>query len=478
MVHVLSYTGDKINSYRPHGANITDIKLDEEGDFIATSSFEGRVMIHSLTSPESYAFDYKRPMMAIALEPGFGKKASRSFVCGGLAGNLILQEKGWLGYKERILHSGEGQIGTIQWRGDLIAWSNDLGVKIHDMASGQRIGYIDRGANAPRAELFKCSLVWKDDHTLIIGWAEFIKVVRVRPRPRAQVETGLPPLTVEITGVFQLDGMVSGIALFGSAYVVLTYISPDAFDDEATEDRAAQRRKAANPPELRIIDGGEELTADALTLANYHMYACNDYHLVKRPSSSSPSASVPSSNPTSPTPSTLDDLFLLVTPSEIVEVRPRDENDHIDWLVTHERFEEALESARHLHRDDKGGKAVAGIGQRYIHHLVDKGEYERAAGLASKVFANDIEAWTTAVELFITHDHLDAILPEIPTQEPQLERGTYDRVLDRLLEDNKASLLWAVKNWPTSVYDCQRMIDRAMEVIDDDPLLAECLGEL
>lgn len=81
--------------------------------------------MHSLTSTESYAFDYKRPMHTISLEPNFAKKASRSFVCGGMAGNLVLQEKGWLGYKEQILHSGEGPIWASEWRGQLIAWAND-----------------------------------------------------------------------------------------------------------------------------------------------------------------------------------------------------------------------------------------------------------------------------------------------------------------------------------------------------------------
>lgn len=82
-------------------------------------------MIHSLTSAESYAFDYKRPMQAVALEPEFGRKSTRAFACGGMAGNLILQEKGWLGYKEQVIHSGEGPIWAIEWKGNLIAWAND-----------------------------------------------------------------------------------------------------------------------------------------------------------------------------------------------------------------------------------------------------------------------------------------------------------------------------------------------------------------
>jgi hypothetical protein len=41
MVHVLSYEGAKVNSFRPHAANVTALRLDEENDFVATASMEG-----------------------------------------------------------------------------------------------------------------------------------------------------------------------------------------------------------------------------------------------------------------------------------------------------------------------------------------------------------------------------------------------------------------------------------------------------
>lgn len=41
MVHVLSYEGAKVNSYRPHAASVTCLKMDEENDFVATASVEG-----------------------------------------------------------------------------------------------------------------------------------------------------------------------------------------------------------------------------------------------------------------------------------------------------------------------------------------------------------------------------------------------------------------------------------------------------
>lgn len=85
----------------------------------------GRIVIRSSTSPEIYAFDQKRPVRAVALEPNFCKKSSKAVVAGGMAGMLIMYEKGWLGHKETVLHSGEGPIWAIEWQGNYIAWAND-----------------------------------------------------------------------------------------------------------------------------------------------------------------------------------------------------------------------------------------------------------------------------------------------------------------------------------------------------------------
>ena len=141
-MHIVDLTGKRLKSFKPHMASIVDVVMDPSGEFIGTASIDGvlcvhvrssltdvrlgQVVIHSLNTPESYSFDHKRPMRSIALEPNFAKRGTRSFVCGGLAGNLILHEKGWLGHKETVLHNGEGPIWQVRWRGRLIAWANDL----------------------------------------------------------------------------------------------------------------------------------------------------------------------------------------------------------------------------------------------------------------------------------------------------------------------------------------------------------------
>jgi hypothetical protein len=227
------------------------------------------------------------------------------------------------------------------------------GVKIYDTSSGTRIGYIDRGANAPRAELYQCTLLWKDDQTLLIAWADYIKIVRVRPRQRAAANS--PPLVIEMTAIYQVDCMISGIASYGSSYVILAYVPPDAYVNEATDNPAEQRRKAANRPELRIINKGEEVSADALSLANFHMYGCNDYGLIKSRR-------------------TGEEVFFVVSPADVIVVRPRDEADHIEWLVERERYEEALDAAEKLQSAHGNALDAKAIGVKYIQHLVDQGK--------------------------------------------------------------------------------------------------------
>jgi hypothetical protein len=355
----------------------------------------GQIVVHSLSSTESYAFDMKRPMRTVSLEPNFAKKSTRALVCGGMAGDLVLQVKGWMGHKETILHTGEGPIWQARWRGRLIAWANDLGVKIYDTSSQTRIIYIDRPPDPPRADLFKCTLHWQDDSTIIIAWADNIKIARIRARPRApnaNAPAGLPPLIAEITAVFQVDCMVAGIAPHPmsqtavvptplsltpvpapsrsvapaqTSLLVLAYIPPPTdFSQEFTYDRSQQRRQAAERPELRIITrAGEEATTDMLNLSGYEKWGCWDYVLCEVEGDVTVE----------------EKSYVVMSPKDVVMVRPRDAKDHIAWLVERKRYEQALEAVESMGGagffiDGEDGVIDAKeIGQRYLRHLVDEG---------------------------------------------------------------------------------------------------------
>lgn len=357
-------------------------------------------------------------MRAVALEPGFARRSGRAFVAGGTAGDLVLHEKGWLGHRETLLHTGEGPIYAISWRASLIAWANDAGVKIYDTQSQARITYIDRPADSPRAELFRCNLHWQDDATLLVAWADIIKVARVRARPRTQptnngptgstADRVFPPLMAEITAVFKVDAMLAGIVPYPadtvrldvaragpsapSSFLVLAYTPPDAhaFRDEAPADRTVMARARAAPPELRIISrSGAELSADVLSLAGAERWACNDYVLAEVPAGAASANSV-LSNASSASGSSSTGrekgekeqtgevngkCFVVLNPKGVVLVRPRDARDHVAWLVERKRFEEALTQLERMPPGEGEGVNAAEIGQRYVEHLIAEGEF-------------------------------------------------------------------------------------------------------
>lgn len=135
LIHVLDEQGNRIKHFRSHTASVLDLAIDDTDEFVASAGMDGLVAIHSLSAPETYNFDFQRPMRCIALEPGFGRRSTRAFVCGGLAGNLVLREKSWFGHRETILHSGEGAIWAARWKGTYIAWANE---KVRRRGRGRR----------------------------------------------------------------------------------------------------------------------------------------------------------------------------------------------------------------------------------------------------------------------------------------------------------------------------------------------------
>ncbi|CAL1697418.1 unnamed protein product [Somion occarium] len=494
IVHILDLTGQRIKSVKPHSASIIDICMDETADFIATASLDGQVVIHSLSTTEVYSFDMRRPMRTIALEPNFAKSGSRAFICGGMAGNLVMHEKGWLGHKETLLHSGEGPIWQTRWRGRLIAWANDLGVKIYDTQSQMRIIFIDRPADSPRADLFKCTLHWQDDSTLLIAWADEIKVARIRTRPRtaANPKTNLPPLIVEVTAVFQLDCMIAGIVPhpmttplsamvpqprpsnvasspsqpFLTSFLVLAYTPPDTSlltGNELASSHAEQARKAAERPELRIISrSGEELAADALSITGFERWGCNDYVLVDVPSNQHEA------------------FYVVLSPKDVVVVRPRDWRDHVAWLVERKRYEEALEE---IERRQVAGETAAAEGE--------EGEFVKAARLCPKVCGQDTKRWEDWIFVFVQKHQLQAIIPFVPTESPTLGHLVYEMILAYFLAHDRQTLLNTIRDWPKGIYDIsviivavQAELDRApsssamTSTSPDTAILMECLAEL
>ncbi|KAJ3808159.1 hypothetical protein F5876DRAFT_46601 [Lentinula aff. lateritia] len=522
IVHLLDLNGGRIKSYKSHQASIVDICVDETGDFIATASIDGQVIIISLSSRESYSFDLRRPLRTVALEPFFAHRSSRTFVCGGLAGTLSLREKrGFfgVGHTEIVLHSSEGPIWLVRWSpsGRLIAWANDLGVKIYDISNKLTIAFIDRPKDAPRPDLFPVTLVWQDEQTLLLAWADFIKVARIRTR-----ETGF---MVEVIKVFQLDSMIAGImphpipiaiaSAPGSrpqsinnpppltSFLLLTFSPPETalldLDVLLTSDtdRTKQAKALSERPELRIISrGGEELAADALSVSGYQAWTCGDYKLAA--STKSPTVN-------------LTDWYVVLSPRDLILVRPRDEHDHVAWLVERERYREALEALEVIEHSlgslnkNEGGDSANGfgekivngvkltsvdVGQKLAESLISEGSFIKAAELLPRICARDPKRWEDWIFVFAKKRHLQTIIPYVPTQQPRLNRVVYEMILAYFLAHDAKMILQTIKEWPHDIYHVGAVIVAVKDELDKvevshettdkakSVVLMECLAEL
>ncbi|SGY69838.1 BQ5605_C004g03069 [Microbotryum silenes-dioicae] len=508
---VLDHQGQLVKIFKPHTAMINDLNIDTTSEFVAAASMDGeltmgsagrasadrylvwlagKISVQSLLSTkeapaEAYSFDLRRPMRCVALEPNFGKRNTRQLVSGGMAGNLILHEKGWLGYKETTIFSGEGPIWTVAWRANFIAWTSDAGVRIYDTSASSRITYIPRAVDSPRADLFKSTLHWQNDRTLLIAWADIIKVAVVKTRETKRSSTaatlgGIVPtpgskpteIYVEVNAIFQVDCMISGIAPYGDSYLILAYLVEDTYEDEATQDRDQQRRKAGQRPELRIISkDGDELSSDALSLRDYDRFQCRDYSLCRAP---------PSTSTTNGTAN--EERFFVISPQDIVVARPRDEEDHVAWLIEQRLYEQALEALEVM-----GNKGVLGetfdvteVGRKYLDFLIEEDQYEKAAEACTKILGINAKLWEDFVFLYADRGHINTIIPYVPTHDPQLGRLVYEMILAYYLRHDPEALLRTIKTWPCDIYDTNAVLVALQAQLERAPssTLMEALAEL
>ncbi|KAL1620343.1 Vacuolar protein sorting-associated protein 41 [Diplodia seriata] len=175
--------------------------------YVGTSSIDGHVCVSSLVDQKDVTLrNFRRPINSVALSPEY--KSDRTYLSGGLAGNLILTQggrpgvsaeantnsaaaaaSGWLGSiglganigKDTILHSGEGSISAIKWSlsGGYVAWANEQGIKImrsnlklesvDSEFAWKRIAHVDRpfhGQWEDMASVWKARIEWIDEKNL------------------------------------------------------------------------------------------------------------------------------------------------------------------------------------------------------------------------------------------------------------------------------------------------------------------------
>uniref|UniRef100_A0A9J7WY03 Vacuolar protein sorting-associated protein 41 homolog n=2 Tax=Cyprinus carpio TaxID=7962 RepID=A0A9J7WY03_CYPCA len=442
-VYLLDIQGNVTQKFEISLVKINQISLDESGDHVGIS-----------------------PSLVVALHPQFSKSNNKQFVTGG--NKLLLYERNWLNrWKTSVLHEGEGNITNVKWRANLIAWANNLGVKIYDIGSKQRITNVLRDNTSLRPDMYPCSLCWKNNTTLIIGWGSSVKICVVKERDPTEIRD-LPSRYVEIVSAFETEFFISGLAPLADQLVTLYYVKENSEHMEE-EFRTRPRLDIIQP----LAEGCEEISSDALTVRNFQENQCRDYRLEHSEGES---------------------LFYIISPKDIVVAKERDQDDHIDWLLEKKKYEEALMAAeisfKNIKRHD-----VQKIGMAYINHLVERGDYDAAARKCQKVLGKNMDLWENEVYRFKTIGQLKAISQYLPRGDLRLRPAIYEMILHEFLKtDYEVCFKFAflllfltqgfatlIREWPGELYNNMAIVQAVNEHLKKDPtnsMLLTTLAEL
>ncbi|KAL6575787.1 Vacuolar protein sorting-associated protein 41 [Orobanche hederae] len=479
-VHILDFLGNQVKEFIAHTAAVNDLCFDIEGEYIGSCSEDGSVVICSLFTDERMRFEYHRPMKAIALDPDYVRKSSRRFVTGGLAGHLYYNVKKWIGYRDQVLHSGEGPIHSVKWRTSLIAWANDVGVKVYDAFNDQRVTFVERPHASPRPELLLPHLVWQGDTLLVIGWGTSVKIVSIRNNQNKGINGTYKHIQmssmnqVDIVASFQTNYFISGIAPFGDSLVVLAYIPVEEDGEKDFSSTTPSRQGNAQRPEVRVVTwNNDELATDALPIHGFERYKAKDYSLAHAPFSGSSYAGGQWAAGDEP-------LYYIVSPKDVVIAKPRDTEDHISWLLEHGWHEKALAAVQ----AGKGrSELLDEVGSRYLDHLIVERKYAEAASLCPKLLQGSISAWERWVFHFAHLRQLPVLVPYIPTENPRLRDTAYEVALVALATNTSfhKDLLKIVKAWPRVIYSSLPVIsaiEPQLNTSSSTDALKEALAEL
>ncbi|XP_017857849.1 PREDICTED: vacuolar protein sorting-associated protein 41 homolog [Drosophila arizonae] len=427
-VYLLDHQGNSVDSNlsngdrHTHTVAVNHIDVDPKGEYVATCSDDGRVNITGLFSCENNQnLSFGKFIKAVALDPEV-KSGVRRFIVGD--DKLTLYERTLLKkLKPSELCSVEGNVLAICWQGKFVAWASHLGVRVYDLSEKCSLGLMKWEVPAEaRLENFRCHLRWSNANTLLIGWVDTIRICVIRKRNSIEASSSnLPGFVVDPISTFQTTFYICGLApLAASQLVVLGY----------RKDRSPNYK--AQRPLLCVIEykmnTSEEVCTDSLTLRGFEEYTVNDYSL----------GCIIEEN-----------RYYIVAPKDIVVASLIETDDRVEWLIEHNKFEEAMEVCSH-------GSTIPMlyVARRYINHLLTIKQYEDAAKLCLRVLGNNKALWEEEVFKFVKCQQLRCVSAYLPTSDDcKLDPHVYEMVLYEFLKFDVHGFLNLIKEWPPKLYD-------------------------
>lgn len=367
-IHVFDHQGNKVNRNELcfHIKSVESISIDERGEYLASCSSD-RLVVYGLCDGKPY-FNIMpdKPLNVVAIDPTFHRPdGGRKFVAGD--DRMVLYERGLLTrYKSTVIQSREQKVRSISWHGQFIAWSTDKSVQIYDVDQRTMITRIKRDSEFDYEHGREiCQFCWKDKRTLLVGWDTTIKVCLIKERSREMLNEAqlreIPKKYVEIVSMFKTDFNICGLAPFNENLFTLSSNYPpglssmmqfdaqsscsssilsldESLPNHSTSDQANMNSSQASSnsasenlirPQIHILEtfpnSYNELSKDILT-----PNGCLTVHH-KSPYKNSPYSLLSIHG---------EGIYFIICPKDIISAKPRDYDDHVDWLLQHSSLRE------------------------------------------------------------------------------------------------------------------------------------------
>ena len=454
VIHLLDAMGNSLpaRQSQAHTITVNQLSVDHAGEHYASCSEDGRILVTGLYSEDnSISLNMERPVQSIAIDPIYANSSSGKRFMSGVEDKLVMHEKVIFGrYKQEILCQGEGQVCNIKWRGRFAAWVTDKGVRVYDVVQNKTISLIQKPISCPPNLACPWRIGWSDQFHLVVSFGDCVKTcVILKRRSRAESQ-GLPEYCVEVEHQFSLDCWVAGLARLDHLLVLLAI--PKQLDDEGKQER----------PQLMVFDPADNyrlISTDLLSIRGHEEHKPKDYQLEYLYD---------------------DKHYFIMSPKDIVLGKPRDEDDHIEWLLDHKQFEQALEQTEKQQKVLKK-YSYLGVGKRYLEFLLASEQYSQASQLCTKIFGTDKNLWQEVIIKFAKLKQLKVIAPHLPSGELNLDAAIYEMILFDFLKTDVEGFLKYVRQWPSDLYNLSAVVNVVIEELllqPDNQTLLRALATL
>ncbi|CAM9127471.1 unnamed protein product, partial [Ectocarpus fasciculatus] len=506
-VHVVSFTGHTIRSFKAHNYAVKSVSVDNVGLSVASCSNDGNAVLYALgeLDVQEIKVNLNQSLQCICVDKVSLSKKDRSFIVGCESGQLIHHKQMWFSKKNVLLFPGANSpVTAISWRGNVVAWADANHVRLMDVTTQTGLCYVSSPQGVGIHNPFPCHLYWETDCDLLIGWADSFRHLRLYREggggPNSQASGSFSTDTSSVSGTpsgaspavastitartiadWQTDCIICGVSSFDIDHIAILGYFP--VFDEASSDDDALDSIPAQWPELQILrrGTGELISADTIELRNGSVenVSPSDFRLLSNYQNLSRAQdfakwsmkTVPvtrgGSRGLSPT------LFV-VSGLDIVVGRVKDTVDRVENALARRDIKTAISLAF----ADKNALRVNQLDELlslHIEILLQQDDIEEAARECKLLFDKDRSLWEKWIVVFVKRNRLSAIVPYIPTGAPRLSPSIYEMVLDALLLSNPRCLYETIMRWSTvfpPVFDADLLLQRLRtgSVIKDSPM--------